>query len=168
MNPVYYDTIKVCDPFSSFHVRSAGVHEGPGVVSWHSGGRPSSSHYFVGSQADNLFYLDSHHTRATILLRPPTQSSEHERGIPIRQVTPEGACVTLAITVRLRHLRPVAQAHLLFHIQLLRRLPYQNNYQQVAPPREAHTFVRILPPPAGRNCRAGRATFAWMLPRYTT
>ena len=26
-NPVNYDTIKVCDPFSSFHVRSIGVHE---------------------------------------------------------------------------------------------------------------------------------------------
>ncbi|KAG6915704.1 hypothetical protein DXG01_010314 [Tephrocybe rancida] len=26
-----------------------------------AGGQPSSSYYFVGSQADNLFHLDSHH-----------------------------------------------------------------------------------------------------------
>src|ERR1700761_3038028 len=61
-----------------------------------AGGRPSSSYYFVGSQADNLFYLDPHHTRATIPLRPPTQTSERERerGIPIRQTTPERGSVS--------------------------------------------------------------------------
>ena len=31
-----------------------------------AGGHPSSSYYFVGSQAENLTYLDSHHTRATV------------------------------------------------------------------------------------------------------
>ena len=36
-----------------------------------AGGRPSSSYYFVGSQADNLFYLDPHHARPAIPLRPP-------------------------------------------------------------------------------------------------
>ena len=36
-----------------------------------AGGRPSSSYYFVGSQADNLFYLDPHNVRPTIPLRPP-------------------------------------------------------------------------------------------------
>jgi cysteine protease ATG4 len=36
-----------------------------------SGGRPSSSYYFVGTQADSLFYLDPHHTRPVIPLRPP-------------------------------------------------------------------------------------------------
>ena len=36
-----------------------------------AGGRPSSSYYFVGSQADNLFYLDPHNTRPAIPLRPP-------------------------------------------------------------------------------------------------
>ncbi|KAG6863999.1 hypothetical protein C0991_001174 [Blastosporella zonata] len=36
-----------------------------------AGGRPSSSYYFVGSQADNLFYLDPHHARPTIQLRQP-------------------------------------------------------------------------------------------------
>jgi cysteine protease ATG4 len=61
-----------------------------------AGGRPSSSCYFVGSQADNLFYLDPHHTRATIPLRTPTQTTttERERGIPIRQLTPERGSVS--------------------------------------------------------------------------
>ena len=61
-----------------------------------AGGRPSSSYYFVGSQADNLFYLDPHHSRATIPLRPPTQTAERERerGIPIRQATPERGSVS--------------------------------------------------------------------------
>ncbi len=36
-----------------------------------AGGRPSSSYYFVGSQAESLFYLDPHHARPTIPLRPP-------------------------------------------------------------------------------------------------
>lgn len=61
-----------------------------------AGGRPSSSYYFVGSQADNLFYLDPHHSRATIPLRPPSQTAERERerGIPIRQATPEKGSVS--------------------------------------------------------------------------
>src|SRR5882762_3242219 len=39
-----------------------------------AGGRPSSSYYFVGSQADNLFYLDPHHARPAIPLRLPPPS----------------------------------------------------------------------------------------------
>ena len=55
-----------------------------------AGGRPSSSYYFVGSQADNLFYLDPHHARIAVPLRLPPQAAERERrGIPIRQTTPE-------------------------------------------------------------------------------
>ncbi|KAG5331597.1 hypothetical protein C0989_007854, partial [Termitomyces sp. Mn162] len=49
VNPIYYETIK-----------SVGI----------AGGRPSSSYYFVGSQADNLFYLDPHHARPAVALRP--------------------------------------------------------------------------------------------------
>ena len=53
-----------------------------------AGGRSLSSHYFIGSQADNLFYLDPHHTPATVPLWPPTQTQtttkcERER-IPIK------------------------------------------------------------------------------------
>lgn len=36
-----------------------------------AGGRPASSYYFVGSQADSLFYLDPHHARPAVPLRPP-------------------------------------------------------------------------------------------------
>ncbi|KAH9920526.1 uncharacterized protein BXZ73DRAFT_91912 [Epithele typhae] len=42
-----------------------------------AGGRPSSSYYFVGSQADNLFYLDPHHARPAVPLRTPY--SERDR-----------------------------------------------------------------------------------------
>lgn len=33
--------------------------------------------------SDNLFHLDSHNPRATILSRPPTQAAEREHGVPI-------------------------------------------------------------------------------------
>lgn len=32
----------------------------------HYSGRPSSSHYFVGSQGQQFFYLDPHHTRPAL------------------------------------------------------------------------------------------------------
>ncbi|KAI0917727.1 hypothetical protein AcV5_003899 [Taiwanofungus camphoratus] len=57
VNPIYYNTIKALYTLS----QSVGI----------AGGRPSSSYYFIGSQADNLFYLDPHHARPTIPLRPP-------------------------------------------------------------------------------------------------
>ena len=101
VKPIYYETIKVCD---SLHLFSRGfdltsmnmkvLHILPQSVGI-AGGRPLSSFYFVGSQADNLFYLDPHHTRATVPLRPPTQTQtqttecERERGIPIRQASSE-------------------------------------------------------------------------------
>ncbi|KAH8980199.1 hypothetical protein EDB92DRAFT_1937183 [Lactarius akahatsu] len=82
VNPIYYETIKALYTFPQL----VGI----------AGGRPASSYYFVGSQADNLFYLDPHHSRATIPLRPPPQSAEgeRERGIPIRQPTPERGSVS--------------------------------------------------------------------------
>jgi cysteine protease ATG4 len=40
-----------------------------------AGGRPSSSYYFVGSQADGLFYLDPHHSRPAVALQPPAKTS---------------------------------------------------------------------------------------------
>ncbi|KAH7879200.1 uncharacterized protein C8R40DRAFT_583107 [Lentinula edodes] len=57
VNPIYYDTIKMLYTFP----QSVGI----------AGGRPSSSYYFVGSQTDNLFYLDPHHARPAVPLRPP-------------------------------------------------------------------------------------------------
>ncbi|KAJ6542257.1 hypothetical protein B0H10DRAFT_2448185 [Mycena sp. CBHHK59/15] len=35
-----------------------------------AGGRPSSSYYFVGVQGDGLFYLDPHHSRPAVPMRP--------------------------------------------------------------------------------------------------
>ncbi|KIP05763.1 hypothetical protein PHLGIDRAFT_107790 [Phlebiopsis gigantea 11061_1 CR5-6] len=60
VNPIYYDTLKTLYTWP----QSVGI----------AGGRPSSSYYFVGSQADNLFYLDPHHARPAIPLRPPPSS----------------------------------------------------------------------------------------------
>ncbi|TFK64478.1 hypothetical protein BDN72DRAFT_901537 [Pluteus cervinus] len=59
VNPIYYSTIKTIYTFP----QSVGI----------AGGRPSSSYYFVGSQADNLFYLDPHHARPSVPLRPAPQ-----------------------------------------------------------------------------------------------
>lgn len=39
-----------------------------------AGGRPSSSHYFVGHQADQFFYLDPHYTRP--MLHPQPQAED--------------------------------------------------------------------------------------------
>lgn len=39
-----------------------------------AGGRPSSSHYFIGHQHDNFFYLDPHSTRPAL----PTQLSAED------------------------------------------------------------------------------------------
>ncbi|GAA5842779.1 hypothetical protein JCM5353_007539, partial [Sporobolomyces roseus] len=52
VNPIYYEAIK-----GIFRIpQSVGI----------AGGRPSSSYYFVGSQANSLFYIDPHHPRPAI------------------------------------------------------------------------------------------------------
>ncbi|WVQ93793.1 hypothetical protein IAU59_000871 [Kwoniella sp. CBS 9459] len=62
VNPIYYDSIKALFTFP----QSVGI----------AGGRPSSSYYFVGSQANSLFYLDPHFTRPAIPLEiPPAPSA---------------------------------------------------------------------------------------------
>ncbi|KDQ17504.1 hypothetical protein BOTBODRAFT_53103 [Botryobasidium botryosum FD-172 SS1] len=61
VNPVYYESIKTLFTFP----QCAGI----------AGGRPSSSYYFVGSQENSLFYLDPHHTRPAVPLRPPPSPS---------------------------------------------------------------------------------------------
>jgi cysteine protease ATG4 len=57
-----FSSIHICARMQTLYrfLRSVGI----------VGGRPSS-HYFVGSQADNLFYLDPHHARPAVPLRPP-------------------------------------------------------------------------------------------------
>ncbi|KAK4686864.1 cysteine protease ATG4, partial [Tremellales sp. Uapishka_1] len=64
VNPMYYDTIKALFTIP----QSVGI----------AGGRPSSSYYFVGSQANSLFYLDPHFTRAAIPLEIPPQPINEE------------------------------------------------------------------------------------------
>ncbi|KAL7945259.1 hypothetical protein V8C42DRAFT_325034 [Trichoderma barbatum] len=52
ITPIYWDAL-----FAALQMpQSVGI----------AGGRPSSSHYFVGSQGSYLFYLDPHHTRKAI------------------------------------------------------------------------------------------------------
>ncbi|KAF8869273.1 peptidase family C54-domain-containing protein [Infundibulicybe gibba] len=70
VNPIYYETIKLLYTFP----QSVGI----------AGGRPGSSYYFVGSQADNLFYLDPHHARPAVPLKPaPPYPASY------RETTPE-------------------------------------------------------------------------------
>ncbi|KAL9709428.1 Cysteine protease atg4 [Leucoagaricus gongylophorus] len=73
VNPIYYETIKFLFTFP----QCIGI----------AGGRPSSSYYFVGSQADNLFYLDPHHPRPAIPLRSPpsTPAQDHPSLTPLQQ-----------------------------------------------------------------------------------
>ncbi|KAJ7636027.1 hypothetical protein DFH06DRAFT_657448 [Mycena polygramma] len=61
VNPIYHDTVKQLYTFP----QSVGI----------AGGRPSSSYYFVGAQAEGLFYLDPHHSRPALPLRPPLKPS---------------------------------------------------------------------------------------------
>ncbi|TCD62527.1 Cysteine protease atg4 [Steccherinum ochraceum] len=75
VNPVYYDTLKTLYTWP----QSVGI----------AGGRPSSSYYFVGSQADNLFYLDPHHARPAIPLRPLSTRETSPPPISTRQTSPE-------------------------------------------------------------------------------
>ncbi|KAF8196684.1 hypothetical protein K438DRAFT_1967699 [Mycena galopus ATCC 62051] len=61
VNPIYHDTIKQLYTFP----QSVGI----------AGGRPSSSLYFVAAQAEGLFYLDPHHSRPAVPLRPPLKTA---------------------------------------------------------------------------------------------
>ncbi|KAI5474555.1 cysteine protease, autophagy-related protein 4, ATG4 [Pseudohyphozyma bogoriensis] len=57
VNLIYYEAIKTIFNFP----QSVGI----------AGGRPSSSYYFVGAQANSLFYIDPHHSRPSVPLRQP-------------------------------------------------------------------------------------------------
>jgi cysteine protease ATG4 len=61
VNPLYYDIIKGClrSPLSV------------GIV----GGRPNRAFYFVGSQDDDLFYLDPHCVRPALVSVPQALSA---------------------------------------------------------------------------------------------
>ncbi|KAJ7026273.1 hypothetical protein C8F04DRAFT_1125591 [Mycena alexandri] len=64
VNPIYHDTLKQLYTFP----QSVGI----------AGGRPSSSYYFVGAQAEGLFYLDPHHSRPAVPVRPPSSKTERD------------------------------------------------------------------------------------------
>lgn len=55
ITPVYYEALKS----TLTYPQSIGI----------AGGRPSSSHYFVGCQGDSFFYLDPHETRPALPFR---------------------------------------------------------------------------------------------------
>ena len=55
LNPVYFPMLKYC-----FEMRHC-----VGIA----GGRPRSSLYFLGAEADNLVYLDPHYTRNTVPIK---------------------------------------------------------------------------------------------------
>ena len=48
-----------------------------------AGGRPSSSHYFIGHQGEQFFYLDPHSTRPALPLDPSPEdiASCHTRRV---------------------------------------------------------------------------------------
>jgi len=54
-----------------------------------AGGRPSSSHYFIGHQGDNFFYLDPHSTRSTLPAQPSAEDVEtcHTRRVRRLRIT---------------------------------------------------------------------------------
>lgn len=64
VHPMYHDSVKAT--FSFPH--SVGI----------SGGRPSSSYYFVGYQGNSLFYLDPHHVRSTVPFKHPPPGHEED------------------------------------------------------------------------------------------
>ncbi|KAG9311154.1 cysteine protease required for autophagy [Chiua virens] len=85
VNPIYYEPIKALYTFP----QSVGI----------AGGRPSSSYYFMGSQADNLFYLDPHHARPAVPLRlaPPSSINDYPT-VRSRESTPDNASDRRAAT----------------------------------------------------------------------
>ncbi len=86
VNPIYYESLKVRQVCCTFSATLSGV---PDAIFPHlqslftfpqsvgiAGGRPSSSYYFVGTQANSLFYLDPHFTRPAVPLRLPGTGGE--------------------------------------------------------------------------------------------
>ncbi|KAL8738929.1 MAG: hypothetical protein Q9181_000381 [Wetmoreana brouardii] len=85
VTPVYWEALKA----SLQLPQSVGI----------AGGRPSSSHYFVGFQGDNFFFLDPHQTRAALPLRSDVMEYTREdidschtrrlRRLPIQDMDPK-------------------------------------------------------------------------------
>jgi len=64
ITPVYWEALKAALQMS----QTVGI----------AGGRPSSSHYFVGAQSTTFFYLDPHQTRSALPLRSDFSSYTEE------------------------------------------------------------------------------------------
>jgi len=77
---------------SAYHVALKAALELPQSVGI-AGGRPSSSHYFLGHQGDSFFYLDPHTTRHMLSPQPSAEDIEtcHTRRIrklPLSEMDP--------------------------------------------------------------------------------
>ncbi|KAF1839545.1 autophagy-related protein-like protein 4 [Decorospora gaudefroyi] len=68
ITPVYWEALKA----SLQMKQSIGI----------AGGRPSASHYFVATQANNFFYLDPHTTRPFLPYRPPWSRNDNHSTAP--------------------------------------------------------------------------------------
>ncbi|KAK5155688.1 Cysteine protease atg4 [Oleoguttula sp. CCFEE 6159] len=79
VTPVYRDALK-----AALHMeQSIGI----------AGGRPSSSHYFIGTQGSHFFYLDPHYTRPAIPLQPSPADvdschTRRQRRLHIKEMDP--------------------------------------------------------------------------------
>ncbi|EGP83392.1 uncharacterized protein MYCGRDRAFT_49421 [Zymoseptoria tritici IPO323] len=67
-----------------------------------AGGRPSSSHYFVGHQGDHFFYLDPHTTRPMLTAQPTAEDVEscHTRRIRRLSIAEMDPSMLLGFLVR--------------------------------------------------------------------
>lgn len=68
ITPVYWEALKA----------SLQMKQSMGIA----GGRPSASHYFVATQANNFFYLDPHSTRPFLAYHPSSSCSDVEANAP--------------------------------------------------------------------------------------
>ncbi|GAB7352218.1 hypothetical protein MBLNU459_g2691t1 [Dothideomycetes sp. NU459] len=88
VTPVYWEALKavLCLP------QSIGI----------AGGRPSSSHYFIGTQANSFFYLDPHTTRPFLPLSPTDadMASCHTRRLRRIHVTEMDPSMLLGFLIR--------------------------------------------------------------------
>ena len=70
-----------------------------------AGGRPSSSHYFIGHQGDSFFYLDPHTTRAALPAKDMTAedvASCHTRRVRRLRITEMDPSMLIGFLIRSR------------------------------------------------------------------
>ncbi|PGG96997.1 hypothetical protein GX51_07546 [Blastomyces parvus] len=63
VTPVYWEALKAVLKYP----QAVGI----------AGGRPSSSHYFIGAQGSHFFYLDPHHTRPALPYHAPGDQQQY-------------------------------------------------------------------------------------------